>query len=565
MANTVKFGSGNWAAKKDSILAYNDENANFKPLPFTTSRASTATRINKAGLIEKVENGIARVDYLGNTKGALLTEPQSTNLIQYSEAFGQSYWTKSGASIEGDPSTAGSELITGTDSDMSGANNWIQGIGTPTFNINSTVSNKMFINFTTGNQQVKLPNKLTIGKTYLISLTVRLNTGTATPVQIGGFTSNSSSSESFNLTPTSSTTTYIGNIYAESTYLSIGIISANNNGSDYEIDNVSVKEVQGFASPSANTPLGAFKLVENSSNSVHTIRSQETTVSGVAHTFSLLAKADGRDFIKMRLENAGVGSGQANVWFDVKNGVVGTIGSGTAKIELISDGWYRCSITGTTNGTSYLSRVYLADANGSDSYTGNGTSGVYIFGAQLEQKPYSTSYIPNYGESAGVTRLGETNSQNLSKQVSLTEGVLFVDYTPLGNGINGLIETTTNIISHNSTVSTLVIIKQLSNAYVAGVFASGTFYSVSTQNFALGVRVKIALSYKSGDLKIYVNGVLENTNTATFTLPIGLADGVRLMDTASAYNAYGGKGIMREFKLFNTLLTNSELIALTTI
>ena len=52
MANTIKFGNGQWATKEDSILAYNDENANFKPLPFVTSRASTATTVNKSGLLE---------------------------------------------------------------------------------------------------------------------------------------------------------------------------------------------------------------------------------------------------------------------------------------------------------------------------------------------------------------------------------------------------------------------------------------------------------------------------------------------------------------------------------
>ena len=90
----MKFGNGQWATKKDSILAYNDENANFKPLPFVTSRASTATRVNKAGLLETVASGIPRVDYLGNTKGAYLLEPQSTNLVTYSEDFSQSIWQK---------------------------------------------------------------------------------------------------------------------------------------------------------------------------------------------------------------------------------------------------------------------------------------------------------------------------------------------------------------------------------------------------------------------------------------------------------------------------------------
>jgi len=85
MANTLKFGNENWATKEDSILAYNDENDNFKPLPFTTSRASTATRVNKSGLIETVASGIPRVDYLGNTKGFHLLEPQSTNVVPYSQ------------------------------------------------------------------------------------------------------------------------------------------------------------------------------------------------------------------------------------------------------------------------------------------------------------------------------------------------------------------------------------------------------------------------------------------------------------------------------------------------
>ena len=96
MANTIKFGNGQWATKKSSILAFNDENANFKPLPFTTSRASTATRINKEGLIETVRVDVPRVDYLNNPKGAYLLEPQSTNLIPYSEDIANGNWVKYG-------------------------------------------------------------------------------------------------------------------------------------------------------------------------------------------------------------------------------------------------------------------------------------------------------------------------------------------------------------------------------------------------------------------------------------------------------------------------------------
>jgi len=95
MANTLKFGNGNWAIKEDSTLAYSDQYDNFKPLPFDFTRASNATVVNKEGLIETVGNGIPRIDFLDSEDGALLLEPQRTNLVTYSEDFSSS-WASSG-------------------------------------------------------------------------------------------------------------------------------------------------------------------------------------------------------------------------------------------------------------------------------------------------------------------------------------------------------------------------------------------------------------------------------------------------------------------------------------
>ena len=97
MANTLKLGAGKWATGKDTVLSFNDENGNFKPLPFDFSRASSATVVNQSGLIETVGSGTPRIDFLGNTKGALLLEPTRSNLITYSENFSQ--WQQSGVSI----------------------------------------------------------------------------------------------------------------------------------------------------------------------------------------------------------------------------------------------------------------------------------------------------------------------------------------------------------------------------------------------------------------------------------------------------------------------------------
>jgi hypothetical protein len=85
MAATFKFGNGNWAVKEDYALAYNDENGNFKPLPFDFTRASSATRVNKNGLIETVPSGKPRIDFTDNTSGHLLLEPSRKNDLTYSE------------------------------------------------------------------------------------------------------------------------------------------------------------------------------------------------------------------------------------------------------------------------------------------------------------------------------------------------------------------------------------------------------------------------------------------------------------------------------------------------
>ena len=98
MSNKLKFGNGTLATKKGSTLAYNDENDNYKPLPFTTTRASGATRVNKEGLIEVVESDRPRIDYTDSAKGVLLLEPQRTNSITYSEDFSNAAWIKDGAS-----------------------------------------------------------------------------------------------------------------------------------------------------------------------------------------------------------------------------------------------------------------------------------------------------------------------------------------------------------------------------------------------------------------------------------------------------------------------------------
>jgi len=92
MANTLKFGKGTWATKTGSSMAYNDQNGNYKPLPFNVERDSIATRVNKQGLIEVVGKDKLRIDYTDSAKGVALLEPSRTNSLLQSNQF-DTTWT----------------------------------------------------------------------------------------------------------------------------------------------------------------------------------------------------------------------------------------------------------------------------------------------------------------------------------------------------------------------------------------------------------------------------------------------------------------------------------------
>ena len=61
---------------------------------FTVVRATEATRVNEEGLIETMGANVPRLDYSGGGCPVLLTEPQRTNLITYSEDYNNASWNK---------------------------------------------------------------------------------------------------------------------------------------------------------------------------------------------------------------------------------------------------------------------------------------------------------------------------------------------------------------------------------------------------------------------------------------------------------------------------------------
>ena len=91
---SFNLGDGNWAGKSGNLLGYHKISGNFYADDLTFTRASTGTIVNAEGLIESVASGMPRVDYLNNSNGSLLLEPQITNLVTYSEDLSNAAWSK---------------------------------------------------------------------------------------------------------------------------------------------------------------------------------------------------------------------------------------------------------------------------------------------------------------------------------------------------------------------------------------------------------------------------------------------------------------------------------------
>lgn len=141
--------------------------------------------------------------------------------------------------------------------------------------------------------------------------------------------------------------------------------------------------------------LTADKLIEDTATGTHYIYDQVSYVSGQIYTFSVYAKADTRSNLLIQMPSGAFGGANKNAYFNLATGAVTTVSSGaTANIENVGNGWYRCSVTSTATVTTTLNSIiaYLVLTGTTSSYTGDGTSGLYIWGAQIAIG--SPTYLP---------------------------------------------------------------------------------------------------------------------------------------------------------------------------
>jgi hypothetical protein len=187
-----------------------------------------------------------------------------------------------------------------------------------------------------------------------------------------------------------------------------------------------------------------------------------------------------------------------------------------------------------------------------------GADDVLFYGFQHELGAYATSYIPTLAASA--TRVADAASKTgISSLIGQTEGTLFGEFTFTG-------------------VTSLHMLASVAGSYTSAVYVqTGSSTGISMQvwsgatnqvgiNFiglTVGQNVKFAAAYKANDFMLYVNGVQAGSSTSG-SVPAGLSQ-LEVGSYAEAGSPFNFNSSIKQAIVFKTRLTNAQLAELTTI
>ena len=283
------------------------------------------------------------------------------------------------------------------------------------------------------------------------------------------------------------------------------------------------------------------------------IYQSQSTTSSTIYTGSFFVKSAGIGFTKFW---SSVSGSYCNAIINLSTGVITNGASPFPTIPTATNfgnGWWRVSYTETSGGGSVP--IYVdggSTSNGGD-ITGNGTDGVYLWGAQLEASSYPTSYIPTTSSSA--TRVADACSKTgISSLIGQSEGTFFVEF--IFNSKQGMAIQIANSSSYADAIylerngDTSMVL----NCYYGGVQQVG----IQTNDLVDGQSYKVAVAYKSNDFAFYKNGLLVGSDSSA-NLPTSLND----LYVGGYGGASGYEMTIKQVALFKTRLTNAELAQLT--
>ena len=541
-----------------------------------TRTGDTATRVNSAGLVEKVR----------------------TNLILQSQTFDNASWGKDTTTVTANAEVAPDGTLTADTMTIStDASRVTQGptIGAGSFTASvyvkiisqTTAGDVRFlgvvdgsvvnVNFTPTNQWARYTATFT-ASTQITSFQLRgATSGFVGTIAIWGFQLEASDFGATSYIPTTTAAVSVGPVanvprldYLGSTCGKLLLEPQRTNLVTYseQLDNAAwTKLFLGVTANNATSPDGstnAEKLIPDATLNTHLFFQTITPAAGV-YTLSAFFKAGEYNFACLRLSTDS-DTKRFAVVLNLTTGVItatdslGSPTSTSSKVENYGNGWYRLSISSAhASGIMYPTFAVSSTAvptfsNSLPLFTGNGTSGIFAYGCQLELGAYSTSLIPTLAASA--TRGADACSKTgISSLIGQTEGVLFVDWNYENKtDANGSIP----IILTGSGGEAYIYVSG-AGTLLGDLYNSGLQASIAGAIGSVG-RKKIAFAYKQNDFVLYLNGVQIGTDTS------GTVGSLTGLFVGSYYTSgYSSNTGINQALLFKTRLTNAELAELTTL
>lgn len=263
----------------------------------------------------------------------------------------------------------------------------------------------------------------------------------------------------------------------------------------------------------------ADKIIEDTTNNQHTTTQSQAFLTGQTYTFSQYFMA-GERFCGWLFLPVAAFSGNPYCFVNLLTGTLGTPNGCTAQLQKLPGGRYRLSITATATasltanyGSGVATGITLPDAT----YVGDGVGGIYIWGAQLENNPFRSSYIESVGTTG--TRSAELVTLDTSGWLAEQLGTLFSNVeipfaglTSIQTGAELSDGTGDNILSHFVDGSDGNKRKQILKD------ATVTQFSYTSTAYPFNVPTKSAVAYQIDAVNGAIDGVLAATDTAA-TIP----------------------------------------------
>ena len=221
---------------------------------------------------------------------------------------------------------------------------------------------------------------------------------------------------------------------------------------------------------------------------------------------------------------------------------------------LVTTEWQRFELTNAVASTT--SGISIGLRNVTTGLTIDDTADILVWGAQLEEKSYATSYVPSLGTS-GVRAAETASKTGLSSYINSTEGVLYAEISALADDS---VEKRMGLQDAGTYDAVRITYTPTSNSITGVVYNNG----VSQCNLVYIVPNraefhKIALKYKENDFAMYVDGILVESDNSGTTFSVGALDEFAF-DVNGIARWYGK---CKELRVYKEALSDLELARLT--